>query len=229
MTVGTAVVAVVVDIEGTTSSISHVHDHLFPYSRRHLPDWLAAHATDPLVVEALAQTRSLADRPDADLPELVAILRAWIDEDRKAGPLKTLQGLIWADGYADGSLRSHVYADVPPAFRAWRAAGRRVYVYSSGSVLAQRQWFGHCPQGDLLPYLDGHFDTANAGPKREAESYRSIAAQIGLPPEGLLFLSDVGAELDAAVAAGWQAVGVRREDALPIGGGHREVRSFAEL
>jgi len=229
MTVGTAVVAVVVDIEGTTSSISHVHDHLFPYSHRHLPDWLATHAADPLVVEALAQTRALADRPNAELPEVVAILRAWIDEDRKAGPLKTLQGLIWADGYADGSLRSHVYADVPPAFQAWRAAGRRVYVYSSGSVLAQRQWFGHCPQGDLLPYLDGHFDTVNAGPKREAASYRSIAAQIGLPPEGLLFLSDVRAELDAAVAAGWQAVGVRREDAPPIGGGHREVRSFEEL
>src|ERR1700730_13057660 len=171
MIVGTAVVAVVVDIEGTTSSISHVHDHLFPYSHRHLPDGLAAHATDPQVAEALAQTGILADRPDADLPELVAILRAWIDEDRKASPLKILQGLIWADGYADGSLWSHIYPDVPPAFESWRAAGRRVYVYSSGSVLAQRQWFGHCPQGDLLPYLDGHFDTTNAGPKREAASY----------------------------------------------------------
>lgn len=223
------VAAVVVDIEGTTSSISHVHDHLFPYSRQRLPDWLAAHAADPTVVAALAETRSLAGRPDADLPELVAILRAWIDEDRKAGPLKTLQGLIWADGYADGSLRSHVYEDVPPALRAWTAAGRRVYVYSSGSVLAQQQWFGHCPRGSLLPYLTGHFDTVNAGPKREAASYRSIAAQIGLPAAGLLFLSDVRAELDAAVAAGWHVVGVRREDAPPIGGGHREVRSFAEL
>jgi enolase-phosphatase E1 len=201
--------AVVVDIEGTTSSITYVHDHLFPYSRERLPGWLAEHADSPEVVAALADTRELSGRPDADTEELVAILRGWIDEDRKAGPLKTVQGLIWADGYARGELRSHVYADVPPALRSWTAAGRPVYVYSSGSVLAQRQWFGHCPQGDLLPYLAGHFDTANAGPKRESASYRSIAEQVGVAGAELLFLSDVRGTRRATRAGRWSACGGR--------------------
>jgi enolase-phosphatase E1 len=228
-TTGLTTGAVVVDIEGTTSSISHVHDHLFPYSRERLPDWLAEHADRPEVAQALDDTRRLADRPNAGTAELVAVLRAWIDEDRKATPLKTIQGLIWADGYAAGVLRSHVYDDVPPALLEWTGAGLPVFVYSSGSVAAQRQWFTHCPQGDLLSFFSGHFDTANAGPKRETASYRRIADLVGLPGGRLLFLSDVRAELDAASEVGWQVVGVRRDGAPPIGGGHREITSFAEI
>jgi enolase-phosphatase E1 len=218
--------AIVVDIEGTTSSLHHVHDHLFPYAAKRLPQWLPHNAGTPTVSQAIAQTRELAGRPDAQLPEVVAILLDWIAQDRKATPLKTMQGLIWAEGYAAGELTSHVYDDVPPALAEWARQGRPVYVYSSGSVLAQQQWFGHCPQGDLRPYFAGYFDTVTAGPKRESRSYEVIAARIGGPG---LFLSDVGAELDAARAAGWSTIGVRRAGSPPVGGDHREITSFARL
>jgi enolase-phosphatase E1 len=118
--------AVVTDIEGTTTRIAFVHDVLFPYARENLAAFLTAQDTDPAVAEALAEVRRLAPGTSA-----LQQLRAWMDEDAKVTPLKTLQGLIWAEGYARGVLRSEVYPDVVPALRAWRAAGVRLYVYSS--------------------------------------------------------------------------------------------------
>ena len=96
------------------------------------------------------------------------------------------------------------------SLRQWHEAGVPISVYSSGSVLAQRNWYAHSPEGDLTDWIAGHYDTANAGPKREAPSYRAIADAIGVDPSRLLFCSDVVAELDAAREAGWQAVRVRR-------------------
>lgn len=210
---------IVTDIEGTTSAIAHVHEVLFPYSRSRIRDWVRR-------PEAAAVVREVAADPD----EAATILIGWIDQDVKASPLKTLQGLIWAEGYASGELTAHVYDDVPPALRRWSDAGVPVYVYSSGSELAQRLWFQHTQHGDLLRHFAGHFDTVSAGPKREVASYQAIAKSIGTEPAGLTFLSDVAAELDAAEQAGWHTVGVSRpEDGSPDVGRHRVIRSFAEL
>ncbi|MDG6107073.1 acireductone synthase [Dactylosporangium aurantiacum] len=214
--------AVVLDVEGTTSSSDHVHRVLFGHARRRLPQWLAAHHTDPEVAEALATLPV----PGTDLAGRVALLRTWMDEDRKETALKTVQGLIWQEGFAAGELTSHVYPDVPPALRAWHADGLTLCVFSSGSVAAQRAWFRHTPHGDLRPYLSHHFDTANAGGKSTVDAYRTIAAALGVPGDGILFLSDSGAELRAARDAGWHAVAVCRDGrAAPP----PAIRSFAEL
>jgi enolase-phosphatase E1 len=170
--------------------------------------------------------------PGADEAAVVARLVRWSDEDAKVTPLKALQGWIWDEGFARGELTSHFFPDVVPALRQWADAGRTLWVFSSGSVAAQRAWFGHSPAGDLRPLLAGHFDTENAGPKRERASYERIAAAIGRPPREIVFLSDVTAELDAARAAGWQTVGVRRpgEPCYAAGvGDHLAVASFAAL
>jgi enolase-phosphatase E1 len=204
--------AVVVDIEGTVAATDHVHRVLFPYARERIGDWLAAHRDSPVVGEVLAQTREGGGRPDAGEAEVADILRGWIDEDVKAAPLKTAQGEIWRAGYASGELVSHLYPDVPGALRSWVDGGLALYVYSSGSVAAQRGWFAHTPYGDLTGLFSGYFDLGNAGGKREEASYRRIAEAVGLPGERLLFLSDIPAELDAAAAAGWHTVGVRRPE-----------------
>jgi enolase-phosphatase E1 len=150
-----------------------------------------------------------------------------MDRDRKSTALKSLQGRIWESGYRSGALRSHLYADVRPALERWRSEGKRVAIFSSGSVLAQRLLFAHTPEGDLTPMIDAFFDTTT-GPKREAESYRRIAAALGMPPVGVLFVSDVAAELDAARAAGLKtALCVREGEAPPPG--HPVVRELGEL
>jgi enolase-phosphatase E1 len=224
--------AVVVDIEGTTSATDFVVRRLYPYSVDRFADWIAGHREDPDTARAVGQIRALLGEPDAGDERIVAALRAWVAADEKATPLKTIQGRIWARGFATGELVAHFYPDVIPALREWRVAGQRLYVFSSGSVAAQRSWFGHTPEGDLQPLVSGYFDTENAGPKRDPGSYRRIAAATGTAPEQTVFLSDVVAELDAARAVGWHTVAVRRPGE-PHGhsaaGDHPAVASFADL
>jgi len=203
--------SILLDIEGTTSSISFVADELFPYARKHLAAFVEA---NPEVAAPI-----LAEVPGDDP---VATLIKWIDEDRKATPLKTLQGLIWAQGYADGELNGHVYPDTPEAIRRWTEAGLQVNIYSSGSIAAQKLIFGHSIAGDLTPLLGNYFDTTT-GPKREADSYTKIADALGLAPSELLFVSDMPAEVDAAREAGLQALLIDRA------GGSADVHSLAEV
>ncbi|WP_078659641.1 acireductone synthase [Streptomyces rimosus] len=223
---------VVLDIEGTTSATGFVVDELYPYSRKRFGRLLTERAEEPAVRRAVAQIRELLAEPGADAARIERALGAWLDEDRKVTPLKTLQGIVWAEGFANGELVSHFYPDVVPRLRAWHAAGVRLHVYSSGSVAAQRAWFGHSPEGDLRTLADRFYDTENAGPKLVATSYETIAADLGAAPDRVLFLSDRPGELDAARAAGWRTAGVRRpgEPYYESGvGDHPEVASFAEL
>ncbi|MDR6978838.1 enolase-phosphatase E1 [Streptomyces sp. 3330] len=224
--------AVVLDIEGTTSATGFVVDVLYPYSRARFAELLTERAGEPAVARAIAQVRELTGEPGADAAAIEKTLNSWLDEDRKATPLKSLQGVIWSEGFARGDLVSHFYDDVVPRLRAWHAAGLRLYVYSSGSVSAQRAWFANSPAGDLTALVSGLYDTENAGPKQEPESYRRIAGETGVPADRLLFLSDRPGELDAAREAGWHAVGIRRpgEPYFQQGvGDHAQAGTFGEI
>ena len=222
--------AILTDIEGTTSSIAFVKETLFPYARARIGAFCRAHADDPEVAAQLAAARG--DDP-LDLDGVVARLEQWIDEDRKATPLKALQGLIWRAGYLEGAYQGHIYPDAVEGLRGWHARGIPLFVYSSGSVAAQKLLFGHSVAGDLTPLFSGYFDTTS-GPKKEADSYRRIADAIRGSHEvaaaEVLFLSDVAAELDAARAAGLDTLRlVRPEDGTPPGSDHREVATFADI
>ncbi|MCQ4165388.1 acireductone synthase [Tahibacter harae] len=218
--------AILTDIEGTTSSISFVKDVLFPYARAQLPAFVAAQGGQPEVARWLAATAEEAGLAPDDHAGIVATLQRWIDEDRKITPLKALQGLIWADGYASGAYRAHVYPEVAARLAAWKAQGLELYVYSSGSVPAQRLFFGYSEAGDLTPLFSGYFDTEIGG-KREAASYARIAAQIGLEPGQILFLSDIVEELDAARASGLRTTWLCRPPlACPADPAHACVADF---
>jgi enolase-phosphatase E1 len=224
--------AVVLDIEGTTSSTGFVHRTLYPYSRARFRSWIGGHLDDPDVVRQVDAVRELAGEADADLDRVVWWLEDWLDRDEKVTPLKAFQGWIWDEGFTAGELTSHFFDDAIPAIRRWHEEGRTLFVFSSGSVRAQHAWFGHSPDGDLLPLFSGHHDTETAGPKRVASSYRRISEMIGFPPDRTVFLSDLVAELDAAREAGWHTVGVRREGDQYFEqgvGDHLAICSFDEL
>ncbi|MCY1033571.1 acireductone synthase [Corallococcus sp. BB11-1] len=224
-----APVAIVTDIEGTTSSIAFVRDVLFPFARKHLAEYVATHGQRSSVRQCLSDARTLAGEPALDDVGTVALLQRWLGEDRKATPLKTLQGLIWADGYARGELKGHVYADAARALREWSERGLRLYVYSSGSVAAQKLIFGYSVEGDLTPLFSGYFDTTT-GPKLEAASYTKIAQALALPPGDILFLSDNVAELDAARRAGFGTACLDRGEAsIPPGHDHPTFHDFTSL
>jgi enolase-phosphatase E1 len=218
--------AILTDIEGTTSSISFVKDVLFPYARKRLPAFVETHADNPDVQHWLHEAAREAGLVSATREEMIDLLIGWIDADRKSTALKALQGMIWEDGYADGEYRAHVYPEVPARLRAWRDAGMRLYVYSSGSVAAQKLLFGHTDAGDLTPLFSGYFDT-ETGAKRDARSYQRIAEAIGTPASATLFLSDIPEELDAARAAGMQTTLLARAPGrCPDGSTHRCVADF---
>jgi enolase-phosphatase E1 len=218
--------AILTDIEGTTSAVSFVFDVLFPYAASHLPDFIRQNAERADVAEQLAAVRRDSNEPDADVERVIAILLGWIAQDRKATPLKALQGMVWEQGYQAGQLKGHVYPDAVDALTRWHQDGYQLFVYSSGSIQAQRLIFGCSEAGDLTPLFSGYFDTTS-GPKREAQSYANIIQAIKVEAGQILFLSDIVEELDAARLAGMATCGLAREGGELAG--HVTVDSFARI
>ncbi len=237
--------AILLDIEGTTTSIRFVYDTLFPFARAQMAAFLQSEWHAPTVQDDVAAIRTQArqdltdgvdDTPqvpegvgsDARQGTLDNVL--WqMDSDRKTTGLKALQGKVWKHGYASGELRGHIYDDVVPSLNAWQRAGVPVYIYSSGSVAAQKLLFTHSAQGDLTPLLAGYFDTTT-GPKKQATSYSAIAASIACAPEHILFATDNLEEAIAAAEAGLQTVVSIRPGNPPLPDhGHRVVTSLDQL
>jgi enolase-phosphatase E1 len=215
--------AVLTDIEGTTSSLAFVKDVLFPYARQALPQYVRAHESK--LRNLTADIAATVGKQMLTAQETIDILLQWMSEDRKVTPLKTLQGMIWKTGYESGELRSHVYEDAVQALRRWHARGLALYVYSSGSIEAQKLLFAHTPDGDLTPLFRGYFDTTT-GPKLESRSYETIVSSLQLPASSVVFLSDHEGEIQAATAAGLQTVLLSREARQPSAD---YARSFDEL
>ena len=235
-------VAVLLDIEGTTTPIDFVYKTLFPYARSHAQEFLEANLLSAqedirgLLEENAKDSRQGLDPPLSKGPaELVSIdsvveyIHWLMNRDRKSTPLKSIQGKIWEEGYRNGVLRSQVFEDVPRAFQRWREQGRMILIYSSGSVLAQKLLFAHTEAGDLTPFITGYFDT-NIGAKKDAESYRLITETLNLQPPETVFVSDVPAELDAASTAGLETLLCSRPGNPPVASGsHSVITTFDEI
>lgn len=230
---------ILLDIEGTTSSISFVYDVMFPYVRKHLAsfldqNWDSVSVQDclPMLAKDLghATTESWLGADNKEHPSLVtAAVIKLMDDDVKATGLKKLQGAIWKSGFESGQMVAHVYDDVEPAIWTWKAAAIEIRIYSSGSIEAQKLFFGHCVAGNLLEQFSGHYDTT-IGSKKEADSYSAIAADAQMAAEDILFISDVVAELDAAQAAGMQTLlSIRPGNPEQVESEHASITSFAEV
>lgn len=234
--------ALVLDIEGATTPIDFVFTTLFPFAATRVEDFLRRNLKESetaAIVNDLRATWSgaaatgapvwIEGTPEEKLQSVVKYVRWLIARDSKITPLKSLQGKIWEEGFARGELKGEVYPDVAPAFARWNSQGRRIAIFSSGSVLAQKLLFANSTAGDLSPFIEAYFDTTT-GPKREPRSYKEIAAALQLRSENILFVSDVSAELDAARAAQMQTAHSLRPQIAPLENSpHACVRSFAEI
>src|SRR5258708_16522575 len=236
---------ILLDIEGTITPISFVHEVLFPYARSRVRGYLAAHLDSAETISDLARLRdehALDVREDREPPALVdgprnSVIDSFVayvlwlmDRDRKSPGLKSLQGRIWEQGYLEGSLTAPLFVDVLPAIENARRAGLKIAIFSSGSVFAQKLLFAHTDAGDLTEFIDDYFDTTT-GPKTASDSYRKIADALTLGATEVLFISDVIAQLDAAQAAGMQTLLCVRpgnQPQTPIGT-HEIINSFDRL
>ncbi|MEX1197100.1 MAG: acireductone synthase [Pseudohongiellaceae bacterium] len=225
--------AIVTDIEGTTSSIRFIRDVLFVYAERFLPDYVREHKDERDVAR---QLRGISDKTGITLKDtegLVASLQQWMRDGKQVNELKILQGMVWEEGYRKSEFQAHVYPDVPEKLREWLEREINLYVYSSGAEKAQRLYFRYSSQGDLRLMFAGYFDTA-IGPREEVDSYRSLAAGVALEPQQMLFISDTEAELDAAREAGMHTLRVVRPEEIggspeQVESAHPVVNSFSEI
>ncbi|EAL73471.1 2,3-diketo-5-methylthio-1-phosphopentane enolase [Dictyostelium discoideum AX4] len=220
---------VILDIEGTTTPISFVHDVLFPYIRdnlvRHINQkwgseelkqdikelyklYLEDNKASELVVNNQFNTPEILNPDDesTDKEKLIeSVIRNVIyqmDNDRKSTPLKQLQGHMWLEGYENELVKGVVFPEVPKAFENWNLNHIDIYIYSSGSIAAQKLLFNYSNFGSLLPYIKGHFDTTIGG-KLHPSSYEKILSTINNgSPNSYLFVTDSILEAKAARESG---------------------------
>lgn len=219
--------AIIVDTAGTTTDMDFIHHVLFPYSVKVLPAFLAQNQHNVLVENCICDTKDIALEPDASLQRVTEILQQWVAEDRKATPLKTLQGLIWKQGYAKGEFTGHIYPDFIDAIHRYKQQNLRIYSFSSGSAEAQAMLFSHSDGGDLTPLFNGHFDT-RTGSKLDRQAYANIINTISLSAKQILFVSDQLKELKAASAAGMLTVQMIRDNSISTGE-FKTLKSFDDL
>lgn len=219
--------AIITDIEGTTTSLSFVADVLFPFSRKKLPDYVREHQHLDKIQAVLTQVQEVTKKSSLTLDAMIDQLIEWIDQDQKITPLKTLQGYIWEEAYRSGEVVGHLYPDAYQELLSWHQQGIKLYIYSSGSVHAQKLLFGHTQWGDLTPLFSGFFDT-QVGGKREASSYGRIAEEIGYKPTHLLFLSDILPEITAAESTGMKTCLLQREK-IDSSLHHSSAQTFDEV
>jgi len=247
---------VLLDIEGTTSSISFVSDVLFPYVRRELRSYLDANWDNEQLIQDIELLRKLAHEDEDmgiknaiqipedngtnkhEIIEAIALnVGKQMDMDRKTTALKQLQGHIWLSGYKQGVLQGHVYEDSYEAFQKWKNQDLPIFIYSSGSIAAQKLLFGYSEKGDLLPYFRGHFDTT-IGVKLQSTSYlkifEAIKAQLELNDLKIgqvLFVTDNFEEAKSASQVHMSTVVSIRPGtrALPDGHKFKTITTFDSL
>ncbi|HEU4387047.1 MAG TPA: acireductone synthase, partial [Blastocatellia bacterium] len=150
---------ILLDIEGTTTPVSFVYEVLFPFARERARGFLLEHwhRSEPdhdiradlaRLTEENRQDRNTGFNPPAlsedsrektgYIESVVAYVHWLMDQDRKSTGLKSLQGKIWDEGYRSGLLVGEVFDDVPRAFERWQRRGKRICIFSSGSVFAQQ-------------------------------------------------------------------------------------------
>lgn len=220
-----SVSAIVTDIEGVAGPLSFLNETLIPYARERMGIFISANAEDEEIEEALEEAGRLMGGFELKPAEAEALLQRWMKQSRKASPLKIIQGKIWKEGYEAGAFKAELYPDVAESLQAWKAAGVRLFTFSSSSELAQKLWLSSAG-GDLEELFEGFFDT-RVGQKIEEESYKAIAEQLALPPSEILVLAENEDELDAAKAVGFATTRIAREGGT--GGKHPVVPDLASL
>lgn len=246
----------VLDIEGTTTSISFVADVLFPYVRREVASFLSRTYDSPETQSDIDALRQLSQQDVNAGKENVTVIPAvgatkedilestlknvitQMDSDRKSTALKQLQGHIWKHGFESGELLGDIYEDALEAFKKWHPS-TPIFIYSSGSIAAQKLLFGYNKHGNLLNYIVDHFDTT-IGSKVEEDSYVKIfdfiasKYQISLPTlsrDQVLFGTDNINEAIAAEKAGLSTFLSIRADTPPLPSDHHfhAVYSFSDV
>jgi len=235
--------ALLLDIEGTTTPISFVHQELFPYASQHVRQHLEETWDDPVTIQDINDLRLQAQKDvenkegniiipsEGSKEDILSLVIEYVniqmDKNKKNTSLKQLQGHIWEKGYNRGDIKGFVYDDAYHAILKCHENKIPVYIYSSGSILSQKLLFGHSIHGDICQYLSGYFDTT-IGQKVETQSYLKISKEIKVEDDKvILFITDRIEEAIAASQAKMETFISIREgnEAIPL----EKLKSFITI
>ncbi|PKC10244.1 2,3-diketo-5-methylthio-1-phosphopentane phosphatase [Rhizophagus irregularis] len=217
---------VLLDIEGTTTPISFVHDRLFSYVKNNLLQEqiqllreqamkdVNNNLSDVILVPEVQQQGKKTNEEEIK-KAIIQNIQWQMKINRKIGAFKSFQGFMWESGYESGELKGEIFDDVLDALKKWKESGIKIYIYSSGSISAQKSLLKNSDKGDLTEYIDGYFDTS-IGSKIEKSSYVNIAKEIQLEPRDILFLSDNVKEIISAKSVCYQAAIIERKNNMPL-------------
>ncbi|XP_015788967.1 enolase-phosphatase E1-like [Tetranychus urticae] len=226
--------AIILDIEGTTTSVEFVSRVLFPYIRTHLKKYLnECWGQRPLMItiDRLREQIKIEQDGGSRVPRIlntgegeeeeirrsvIANILWQMDEKKNNAALKQLQILVWVYGYEKQHIKGHVFDDVPPALHSWkRELNIKLYLYSTGMIVVQQLLFSCSTHGNLLPLIDDFFDVL-LGSKRDFKSFKKISTKIEEAEDSILFLTDNVKEAKAALQAGCKALLVVRPGNKPL-------------
>lgn len=232
--------AIILDIEGTTTSASYYPTAVAPYIRNNTESYLKQHWNEEHVQAIVRDLRQQAllnpempkildkapDTSQLNSPSSHSYSRITVGDVQKSAlnhieflyrtstttiALLYFQMYIWLDGQMKGVLKTHIFKDVAEQIYRWKTEERiAIYIYSSARADVQMLMFACTEYGSLLHLIDGHFDN-KIGLKTQPETYNRIAQAIQMPPASMLFFTDEVREAKSAKNAGYKAMLVRRE------------------
>lgn len=233
-------IVILFDIGGTITSISFVKDKLFGYVRENVRNYLNQKFDEEVVqsdikdlLEESKEVKNNFDLKTINKSEVIRqveeIVIRLMDGDKKFSSLQKLQGHMFEDAFQSKSVTTEFFPDVLKSIRRLKDLNKRVCIYSSGSVFAQKLLFSHTSEGDITHLITSFYDTTT-GSKVETDSYKNICSSEKVEPGEVLFLTDMMNEAVPARIAGCGVVVVLREGNLPISEEERNsFKSFNSL
>jgi methionine salvage enolase-phosphatase E1 len=231
---------IVCRIFGVTSSES-VGELVYKYFVMKVPLYLNEHWADANVQEAVTKIRdgieeakikdfhpipAASESKEKIIDAIVKFVEVMSDPRLDSQKKKTLnppfirlRSLITSAGMRSKDIdNSHVYDDIPPAFKVWTESGIRIVTISSTTKDAQKDYMTYTNHGDMTPFISDQISLMNphlqtADPK--SPEFRNMCKKVlQVEPTSVLLLTSKISEAKAAQKCSMEVVLICREERI---------------
>ncbi|RWS14493.1 enolase-phosphatase E1-like protein [Dinothrombium tinctorium] len=212
--------SIILGVYGCTTSYSYVNEELYTFIRNNLRAYLDQNWSDKklnyLIDRIEKQTQLDHASGEKNAPSIVRKTESQFKQSLieninwrmqrpmyKYSPLMTLFDWMWADGYKNGTLKSHIYPDVPKCLAHWRMhLFIKLFSVAVADASGQKLFFQSTIHGDLTKNFNNYIQFTLEN-RKLASFYRILISLVRDEPKNLLFLT---ANLEEALAA--KSVGI---------------------
>ncbi|GFQ68287.1 enolase-phosphatase E1 [Trichonephila clavata] len=153
--------AIILDIEGTMTSIDFIRENVFPYAESHLEDFIMNNWEEVKEIGLLLQQQSGDSKGNSEdlipLPQvpttenideiqnfqraLVFYVKQRMNANRNDPAMKKIQGLVLRNAFRSGDIIAEIYPDTVKALETWSLENKQVFTYSTGIREVQVEFF----------------------------------------------------------------------------------------